>query len=73
MANKVRTIVCQAQGDGTYYYEFAGPSTATKPVGSNICSGSLFHEVDTSAVYGYLEDVPAGDEWTLQMKLNGEE
>lgn len=56
--------------DGKQYVEFAGTSDEIKPVGG-ILTGSIFWEVDTSGVYGYIEGADAGSEWVFQMYLNG--
>lgn len=62
--SKVRRLVMRLydttdQGK-RYYCEFAGPSTAAKPTGWEIVSGSLHWESDTGNVYIY--DETAG--WT---------
>lgn len=50
------------------YFEFAGPSTATKPT-KNVCTGSFFHEVDTTKVYSYDEST---ETWYEQCALGGD-
>lgn len=50
------------------YFEFAGPSTATKPT-ENVCTGSLFHEVNTTKVYAYDEST---ETWYEQCALGGD-
>ena len=50
------------------YFEFAGPSTATKPT-ENVCTGSLFHETDTTKVYAYDEST---ETWYEQCALGGD-
>ena len=53
-------------GSGKKYYEFSGISTDDKPDMSNISTGSLFHEVDTTKIYAYNE---VSGEWIEQMQL----
>ena len=74
MANKVRVIASHFldDGSGKKYFDFAGPSTAAKPVNDLICTGSLFHEVDTKKIYGYIEDADSGEEWVEQIQLGGD-
>lgn len=71
---KIRTIsaVFLNDGSGKTHFEFAGPSSETKPVGAQIATGSWFHEVDTTKVYSYIEDADAGEEWVEQIQLGGE-
>ena len=57
--------------DGYRYFRWAGKSTDTKPVLSGMATGSLFHEVDTAKVYGYVEDASSGNEWVEQIALGG--
>lgn len=53
-------------GSGKKYYEFSGISTDEKPSMSNIATGSLFHEVDTTKIRAYDEE---SGEWIEQMQL----
>ena len=70
---KVRTLCSEFLGDGSgkKYFEFAGSSSATKPVNDSICSGSLFHEVNTKKLYAFNEDADSGEEWVEQVQLGG--
>lgn len=70
---KIRPIKAEflQDGSGKKYFEYAGPSTAAKPVNDLICTGSLFHEVDTTKIYAYNEDADSGEEWVEQIKLGG--
>lgn len=70
---KIRTLVSEflKDGSGKAYFEFAGSSAAEKPVNDRICSGSLFHEVDTKKIYAYNEDGDSGSEWVEQVQLGG--
>lgn len=54
-------------GSGKKYYEFSGISTDEKPGMSNIATGSLFHEVDTTKIRAYDEE---SGEWIEQMQLD---
>ena len=56
--------------DGTYkYFEFTGLSTDTKPVASNIATGSIFCEVNTGKVYFYDSEGDSGSEWIEQFSF----
>lgn len=55
------------------YFRFAGTTSDTKPVNNTICTGSLFHEVDTTKVYAYNEDASSGEEWVEQITLGGDD
>jgi len=70
---KARIIYSEflADGSGKKYCEFAGSSSAEKPVNGFICSGSMFHEVDTKKIYSFNEDAAAGEEWVEQAQLGG--
>ena len=59
-------------GSGKKYFEFAAPSSVTKPINNLICTGSLFHEVDTTKIYAYNENGSSGEEWVEQIQLGGE-
>lgn len=59
-------------GSGKKYFEFAAPSSVTKPVSDLVATGSLFHEVDTKKIYAYNEDASSGEEWVEQMTLSEE-
>lgn len=50
------------------FYEFAGLSTATKPVKANMAMGCLFHEVDTATYYAYDRYTQT---WYKQIELGG--
>ena len=58
-------------GNQARYYEYAGREDDTKPTGSDICTGSLFLEVDTGDVYAYDEEASAGSEWSKICSLGG--
>lgn len=68
----IRTIDSHVVKGSVRYMEYAGLSTDTKPTGSNIATGSLFHEVDTTKVYAYNESAAAGSEWVEQITLGGD-
>ena len=53
------------------YYEFAGLSGDTKPTTSDICTGSLFVEVNTGDVYAFDEEGTTGEEWKQIAALGG--
>lgn len=55
-------------GNKATYYEYAGLSTDDKPTDSDICTGSLFIEVDTGDVYAFDEE---GAEWNKITSLLG--
>lgn len=55
----IRVLEKKLQNDDVNYYEFAGLSTDTKPE-TNVCTGSVFIEVDTGDVYLFDESEP---EW----------
>lgn len=50
------------------FYEFAGLSTANKPVKANMAMGCLFHEVDTATYYAYDRYTQT---WYKQIELGG--
>lgn len=68
----IRTIDSHVVKGNVRYMEYAGLSTDTKPTGSNIATGSLFHEVDTTKVYAYNESAATGEEWVEQITLGGD-
>lgn len=72
MDKKVRITKWNFLDDGSSkkYFEFAGPSSASKPDDVSICTGSLFHEVDTTKVYAWDE---SAETWYEQCKLGGDE
>ena len=56
MANKVDTLNSYFTGevvDGVKlkFFDFAGNSSATKPVKANMAMGCMFHEVDTAIIW----------------------
>lgn len=55
----IRILEKKLQNDDVNYYEFAGSSKDTKPE-ANVCTGSVFIEVDTGDVYLFDE---AETEW----------
>ena len=59
-------------GNKASYYEFAGLNDDTKPTDDDICTGSLFLEVDTGDVYAYDEEAAAGSEWRKICSLGGD-
>lgn len=67
----MRTLMANFLNDGSKkkYFEYAGTSTESKPVNDMICTGSLFHEVDTKKIYAYNEDASSGEEWVEQVEL----
>lgn len=69
-----RTIKAEFLEDGSRkkYCVFAGTSDEEKPVSDKICTGSLFHEVDTTTVYAYNENAASGSEWVEQIQLGGD-
>lgn len=69
----IRVIESHVVKGDIRYMEYAGLSTDTKPTGSNIATGSLFHEVDTTKVYAYNEAASSGSEWVEQVQLGGDE
>ena len=50
------------------FYEFAGLSTAQKPIKANMSMGCIFHEVDTATYYAYDRDTKT---WYKQIELGG--
>lgn len=52
----------------TFYREYAGLSTDTKPTDTGISTGSLFLEVDTGDIFVYDE---AGEQWNKIASLEG--
>ena len=50
------------------FYEFAGLSSANKPVKENMAMGCIFHEVDTATYYAYDRDTQT---WYKQIELGG--
>ena len=53
---------------GVKYFEFAGSSLDDKPT-DGVCTGSLFHETDTTDVYAYDEST---ETWYKQLTLGSE-
>lgn len=77
MAANLEYVVSVAKvvkGDGKWYIECAGPSTATKPgddyLGKGIVTGSLALETDTGDVCSFQEGTPSG-EWGKIASLGG--
>ena len=64
----VREIVKKLQNDDVNYYEFAGLSTDDPKPTHNVCTGSLFLEVDTGDVYSFDEE---DGEWNKVCELGG--
>ena len=52
------------------FYEFAGLSSASKPIKANMAMGCLFHEIDTATYYAYDRDTQT---WYKQIELGGGE
>lgn len=50
------------------FYEFAGLSSAQKPIKANMSMGCIFHEVDTATYYAYDRDTQT---WYKQIELGG--
>ena len=57
-------IIIEKSIEGKRYLECAGLSTDTKP-SDNICTGSIYTEVDTGDVYFYDED----SDWTKEFSF----
>ena len=64
----VRILVDRAVNGTVRYIEAAGLSTDSKPT-ANICTGSLFLEVNTGDVYAYAEGTPGS--WYKVASLGG--
>lgn len=68
---KVDTLQCYPLNDGSglKYYEFAGNSSANKPVKADMAFGCIFHEVDTAIVWAYDRSTST---WYQQIALGGD-
>ena len=64
----VRILTKNLQEDDVNYYEFAGLHADTKPK-QNVCTGSLFLEVDTGDLYAY--DESSTGTWAKIAELGG--
>ena len=58
-----------ADGSGLKYYEFAGNSSANKPVKPDMAFGCIFHEVDTAKIWAYDRSTST---WYTQISLGGD-
>ena len=59
----VRAIHDECLDFGLHYFKFAGKTGDTKPVASNICTGSEYFDIQTGKTYYYDEDGDTGSEW----------
>ena len=61
----IRVVNAGLVEEGKQYVELSGLSTDSKPV-AGILNGSLFHEIDTTAIYAFDEENAT---WIKQMQL----
>lgn len=61
----IRVVNAGLVEEGKQYVELSGLSTDSKPV-AGMLNGSLFHEVDTTAIYAFDEE---NGTWIKQMQL----
>lgn len=48
---------------GLHYYKFAGKTGDTKPVSTDICTGSEFFDIQTGKTHYYDSEGTEGNEW----------
>jgi len=57
-----------SDGSGLKFYEWAGTSSASKPIKDDMANGCLFHEIDTAIIWAYDRTTQT---WYKQIELGG--